>query len=275
MNMFFIKNLWYVAAYSEDITRTLISRTICNEPILMYRRENGVAVAMGNRCPHRFAPLDMGRLDGDNVECGYHGLDFGPNGQGVANPHGAGRLPAACRVPSYPLREKHGLIWLWFGGEARPDEGLIPDFSCLADTTRFATVKGVISMAANYELITDNLLDLSHVEFVHKGILGREAIKIGKHTVTQEGLTIRSNRWCPNGIAPPAWDAMCRNYGKPVDHWLNMRWDPPAHMLLDVGITYPGKDRREGIWTNNINIITPETESSSHYFWSVSRAYEV
>lgn len=273
--MAFVRNLWYVAAFADEVGRTLFARTICDEPVLLYRREDGEAVAIGNRCPHRFAPLDMGKLIDDNVQCGYHGLVFGPDGQGISNPHGNGHLPAACKVPSYPVRERYGLIWLWLGDEDRIDEDLIPDFSCLVDDEHFATVKGVITMAANYELITDNLVDLSHVEFVHEGILGSEAIKRGKHTVKQRGLTVQSDRWCPEGLAPPAWDMMFGNYGKPVDHWLNMRWDPPAHMLLDVGITPAGKDRHEGIWVYGTDIITPETETTSHYFWGVSRAYDL
>ncbi len=271
----FVRNLWYVAAFTDEIGRTMMERTICNEPVLMYRRENGEAVAIGNRCPHRFAPLHMGKLIGDTVHCPYHGLVYDHQGQCVDNPHGKGIIPKGCAVPGYPLMERHGLIWIWIGDTERVDESLIPDFSCLTDTRNFATCKGVIHMQANYELITDNLVDLSHVEFLHEGILGSEAIKRGKHIVKQTGLTVQSDRWCPDGLAPPAWDAMFGNYGKPVDHWLNMRWDPPAHMLLDVGVTPAGKSRDEGIWVYGTDIITPETETSSHYFWGVSRAYDL
>ena len=271
----FVDNMWYAAVWADEIGHQPFARTICDQPILIYRQENGDAVAIGNRCPHRFAPLNLGRLVGDEIECPYHGLRFSPQGKCTHNPHGAGVIPSAARVPVYPAVERHGLIWLWFGDEAKCDDSQIPDFSCLVDTSKFATVKGTIHMAANYEVITDNLVDLSHVEFVHEGILGSDAIKRGKHTVVQDGLTIHSNRWCPDGLAPPAWDMMFGNYGKPVDHWLNMRWDPPAHMLLDVGVTPTGKDRDDGIWVYGTDIITPETENSSHYFWGVSRAYDL
>jgi phenylpropionate dioxygenase-like ring-hydroxylating dioxygenase large terminal subunit len=275
MTMPFVRNLWYMAAFAEEVGRELMSRTICNAPILLYRKEDGQAVAMGNRCPHRFAPLNMGKLKGDSVECPYHGLIFNADGKGVHNPHGHGHIPAGCGVPAYPLVERHGLIWLWFGDPDCLDYSSIPDFSCLTDDVHFRTVKGLITMAAHYELITDNLVDLSHVEYLHKGILGSEAIKRGKHKVKQTGMTVQSDRWCADGLAPPAWDLMFGNYGKPVDHWLNMRWDPPAHMLLDVGVTPVGKSRDEGIWVYGTDIITPETETTSHYFWGVSRAYEL
>lgn len=273
--MTFIRNIWYVSAFSDEVGRELMTRTICKEPVLMFRREDGSAVAMGNRCPHRFAPLHMGKLSGDQVHCPYHGLVYNAEGQCVHNPHGNGIIPKGCEVPSYPLVERHGLIWIWFGDHDKIDEALIPDFSCLVDTETFTTCKGVITMESHYELITDNLVDLSHVEFLHEGILGSEAIKHGRHKVKQEGLTVQSDRWCADGLAPPAWAAMFGNYDKPVDHWLNMRWDPPAHMLLDVGITPTGKTRDDGIWVFGTDILTPETETSTHYFWGVSRAYDL
>lgn len=273
--MTFIRNLWYVAAYADEVGRDMMSRTICDEPVLMFRKQDGTATAIGNMCPHRFAPLDMGKLIDDTVECPYHGLVYDASGQCVHNPHGNGLVPKKCSVPDYPLVERHGLIWLWFGEHDKIDESLIPDFSCLNDTKNFATCKGIIHMQAHYELITDNLVDLSHVEYLHEGILGSEAIKRGEHSVEQDALTIHSNRWCPDGLAPPAWDAMFGNYGKPVDHWLNMRWDPPAHMLLDVGVSPTGLPRDEGVWVFGTDIITPETETTSHYFWGVSRAYDL
>lgn len=270
----FLRNMWYVGAYSDEVADNLLSRKICNEPVLMYRKQHGDPVAIGNMCPHRFAPLGMGKKFGDVVECPYHGLRFDSSGKCVLNPHETDRIPDAAVVPSYPLVERHGCLWLWFG-EEEPNEALIPDFSCLTDNVNFTTVKGVITMAANYELITDNLVDLTHAEYIHEGILGSEAISRGHHTVQRDGLTLQSNRWCPDGLAPPAWDQMFDNYGKPVDHWLDMRWDPPAHMLLDVGVTPTGRPRAEGISVLGTDILTPETETTTHYFWGISRRYQL
>ncbi|MCG8505180.1 MAG: aromatic ring-hydroxylating dioxygenase subunit alpha [Sphingomonadales bacterium] len=271
----YVKNAWYVAAWSTEVSRELLSREICDVSVLLFRRENGDAVAIGNRCPHRFAPLQMGKLMGDVVQCPYHGLKFDHRGACVENPHGDGKVPRACKVPSFPAVERHGLIWLWFGDQEIAEESLIPDFSCLVDTENYRTVGGTILMDANYELITDNLVDLSHVEFVHEGILGSEAIKRGRHEVLQDGLTVHSNRWCPDGLAPPAWDAMFGNYGKPVDHWLNMRWDPPAHMLLDVGVTPTGRPVEDGIMILGTDILTPASKTRTHYFWAISRPYDL
>lgn len=271
----FISNVWYVAAWSDEIQEgQLFERMIIGVPLLMYRKKDGCLAVINNMCPHRFAPLSMGKLINDTVECRYHGLRFDSTGKCIENPHGDGKIPAKACVDSYHAVERHGMVWVWMGQKELADPNQIPDFSCHEDS-RFPTVKGVIEMAANYELITDNLMDLTHVEYVHEGILGSEAIKRGEHEMVQNGTTIYSNRWCPNGDAPPAWDAMYGHYGKPVDHWLYMRWDAPAHMLLDVGITPTGQPRGEGIWMYGTNILTPKDENTTHYFWGVSRSYRI
>ncbi len=268
----FLDNAWYAASWSDEVGQCLFERTIIGRSVLFYRDQDGVALAFDNACPHRSAPLHLGKLHGDVVECPYHGLRFNREGQCIHNPHGNQKIPPRARTRKYPLVERHAMLWIWMGEPDFADPAAIPDFSCHTDA-RFPTVKGVIEMHGYYELITDNLMDLTHVEFVHEGILGSEAIKRGEHSMEQAGTTIWSNRWCPDGLAPPAWDAMFGNYGKPVDHWLYMRWDAPAHMLLDVGITPKGRPREEGIWMYGTDILTPKDAGSTYYFWGVSRAH--
>lgn len=270
----FLDNAWYAAAWSDEVGKALFERTIGGRSLLFYRDRDGVALAFDNACPHRSAPLDRGRLHGDVIECPYHGLKFDRTGQCIHNPHGNQKIPPRARTRNYPLVDRHAMLWVWLGEPAFADPDTIPDFSCHTDA-RFPTVKGVIEMHGYYELITDNLMDLTHVEFVHAGILGSEAIKRGEHHMLQAGTTIWSNRWCPDGLAPPAWDAMFGNYGKPVDHWLYMRWDAPAHMLLDVGITPTGRPREDGIWMYGTDILTPRDSGRTWYFWACSRSYAV
>jgi phenylpropionate dioxygenase-like ring-hydroxylating dioxygenase large terminal subunit len=270
----FLKNAWYVAAWSEELTRTLMERVICAESVVMYRKENGEPVALGNTCPHRFAPLHMGKLVGDSIQCGYHGLRFGSAGQCVLNPHADGIISARMRVRSYPVQERHALIWLWFGDPADADANLIPDFSCHTDRG-FRRIQGVFEVKAHYELITDNTLDLTHAEFVHDGLLSSDAITVSKLETTQKGTTVWSNRWCPNGAATPAWSAAFGGYRKPVDQWLYMRWDAPAHLLLDVGLTPVGCSRSEGIWMYGTDILTPRDAVTTYYFWAFSRNYKI
>ena len=268
----FLKNAWYVAAWSDEINQALFERTIIGESVLLFRKASGEAVALDNACPHRYSPLHLGKLTEDIVECPYHGLRFNSDGQCVYNPHGDGKIPRKACVKAYPLVERDAMLWIWMGEPALANPEQIPDFSCHINPD-FPTVKGMIEMHGNYELITDNLMDLTHVEFVHAGILGSDAIKRGEHEIGQNGTTVYSNRWCPDGLAPPAWDMMFDNYGKPVDHWLYMRWDAPCHMLLDVGITPTGRPREEGIWIYGTDILTPKDDTSTYYWWGVSRSY--
>ncbi|WP_245964710.1 aromatic ring-hydroxylating dioxygenase subunit alpha [Trinickia dinghuensis] len=269
-------NTWYVAASADEIKNELFSRTICGRSVLLFRKENGDCVASSNRCPHRFAPLDKGRLVGDGVvECPYHGLQFDvQSGNCVHNPHGDGKISKAACVATYPIEERHGLVWVWLGEPEAADTDKIPDFHFLTDT-KFRTLSGLIGVRANYELIVDNLMDLSHVEYLHAGGLGSEAIKRGETEVIQNTNTVHSNRWCPDGMAPPVWDALFDNYGKPVDHWLDMRWDPPALLCLDVGVTPVGAPRADGVSGYFCHFLTPETETTTHYFWTASRTFKI
>ena len=270
-----LRNAWYVAAWSEEIGRTLFTRTILEEPVLLYRKSNGEVVAIGNACPHRLAPLNLGKLIDDVVQCPYHGLRFDGTGACVLNPHGDGMIPPRMRTASYPVVERHNMVWLWFGDADKADPATIPDFSCHQDP-ELAFVGGVIEMKAHYELITDNLLDLAHSEFVHEGLLSSAGYTASKLQTIEKGTTIYANRWAPNCDAMPAFHMIFEGHeqGAPVDHWAYMRWDAPAHMLLDVGITHPGRPRTEGAWIYGTDILTPKDATSTYYFWGITRGYK-
>lgn len=275
----YLKNAWYVAAWAADLGDDLITRTICELPILLYRKENGDPVAMGNLCPHRFAPLHMGKKIGDAVQCGYHGMLFGESGKCVLNPHHGGVISPAMRVDAYPVVERDQLIWLWTGDPEMADPSLIPDFSCYS-SPGFRTIRGTMDVAANYELITDNLLDLTHADFLHEGTLSSEAITVSKLETLTQGSTIWANRWCPDGDAPPVWgELMKRQMGMEpstrVDHWLYMRWDAPGQLLLDVGISPVGLPREAGVWAYTGHHLTPVSPTRTIYHWSVVRNHAI
>lgn len=275
----YLTNAWYVAAWSDELGDALITRTICELPVLLYRKENGDAVAMGNLCPHRFAPLHLGTKIGDTVQCGYHGMVFGESGKCVLNPHHGGVISKAMAVPAYPVIERYGAIWVWPGEPEMADDALIPDFSCYT-APGFAWIGGMMDVAANYELVADNLLDLTHADFLHEGTLSSEAITISKLETIESGSTIWANRWCPDGVAPPVWGQIMQGQmgtglETPVDHWLYMRWDAPAHLLLDVGITPVGKTRDDGVWVYTGHHLTPVSPTRTHYYWTVVRNHGV
>ncbi|MFM5953453.1 MAG: Rieske 2Fe-2S domain-containing protein [Novosphingobium sp.] len=275
----YLRNAWYVAAWSHELGEDLITRTILEQPVLLYRKENGDPVAIGNLCPHRFAPLHLGKRIGDRVQCNYHGMVFGESGACVLNPHRGGVISPAMRVARYPAVERHGAIWLWMGAEDEADEGLMPDFACYS-APGFTTIRGMMDVAANYELITDNLLDLTHADFLHEGTLSSEAITVSKLETLEAGSTVWANRWCPDGLPPPVWGQIMqkelgRGLDTPIDHWLYMRWDAPAHLLLDVGIAPVGKPREEGLWVFTGHHLTPVSPIRTLYYWTVVRNHGV
>lgn len=267
----FLTNCWYAVEWSETLGSQPLERMICGEKLVLFRRADGSIAALAGICPHRFASLARGKvLESGNLQCPYHGLQFDSSGRCVHNPHGA--LPPSVRLKSYVAVERFGLVWLWWGDSERLDPLLIPDFEVLADPG-YRTIRGSIVAQANYELVADNLMDLSHVGFLHSGGLGGDAIQRGKHEVFQSGTTIESNRWCPDALAPPVWNALFNNYNKNVDHWLDMRWDAPASMLLDVGVAPAGSERKGGIRQWGAHILTPQDEHSTLYLWSSARDF--
>src|SRR6516162_4396461 len=159
----YLRNAWYVAAWSDNLADgQLLSRTILKEPIVLFRKSDGHIAALQDRCPHRFAPLHMGKIvGGDRVQCPYHGLEFDSSGACVLNPHGTKNIPPRARVRSYPVTEKHKAVWIWMG-EQSPDLAKVPDFSVLDNVPEMhASKRDRITIRANYELIIDNLLDLA------------------------------------------------------------------------------------------------------------------
>ena len=271
--MAFLKNAWYVAGWSSEVGRALFVRTILNEPVLMYRTEGGKAVAMADACPHRFAPLHLGQLVGDLVQCGYHGLRFDRGGACVLNPFD-GSAPKNARVKTYPLEERWGVLWIWMGEESACDAARIPDFSYLVDPKR-RVLPGTTRVEANYELIIDNLADLTHTNFLHANFLKVDAFTNGKHEVLQEGNTVHSKFWFPNGRVTPLSAKFMDNPDLIVDRWTEIRWDAPSLIMLDTGATPTGRPRAEGTQNYGTHLLTPETETSTHYFFAHARGFKL
>jgi phenylpropionate dioxygenase-like ring-hydroxylating dioxygenase large terminal subunit len=271
--MTFLRNAWYAAAWQDEVAQgVLIGRRILGEPILLARDAQGTAHALLDRCPHRFAPLHLGTHCANSVQCAYHGLQFDFEGRCVLNPHGDGAIPPAARVRTFPLAARQMLLWVWMGDPALADPAQIPEFAGL-DPDRYAINKGYMHVACNYEYMTDNIMDLGHIEFLHKGLLGSEAVRKAKTEMRQEGTTVFSTRLTHAELLPPPLEALYETAGRPVDRWLDVRWHPPALMQLTVGVTPTGQAERVGKETPGVHLMTPETEHSTHYFWSNARDF--
>jgi phenylpropionate dioxygenase-like ring-hydroxylating dioxygenase large terminal subunit len=267
-----LRNTWYVGAWSADVgPGTLLARTLLGEPIVFARTQSGEITALYDRCPHRFAALSRGQVHGELLVCGYHGLQYNAAGACVVNPHGNKKIPPGAIVRRYPTVEKHSIVWIWMGDEpARP--GDIPDFS-IFDTAspEFVSKRDYIVMKANYAVITDNLLDLSHVNILHDGLLGNEFGNEAEIALDVQGETVTVRRFSENIPVPKVFDLAFRQDGKNVDAWTEMRWDVPGCMLLDAGVTEPGTGKAAGTAVMGIHLLTPETELSTHYHFAAVR----
>jgi vanillate O-demethylase monooxygenase subunit len=273
----YLLNAWYVAAYSEEVTREPLARTLLDIPVVFYRTETGEPVALLDRCPHRFAPLSLGKLDGDDLVCGYHGLRFGRAGSCTHNPHSPDSIPKNARVTAFPVAERFGHVWFWPGDPARADIAQLPaEFGFLDEPEKYRNVKGYLHVKAHYQLIVDNLLDLSHAPFLHphfavKGMTPEEQLRAVTAKLVRESNRITAYR-LRSGVPPnrPTVDIFGFSQD-PVDSRSHMTWYPPALLYLDIGTCVAGTPESEGLCMPAAHFITPETERTSHYFFSQTR----
>jgi vanillate O-demethylase monooxygenase subunit len=266
----FLRNAWYMAAWSHEVGDALLRRRLLSNPALLFRKSDGTVAMMIDRCPHRFAPFSMGTRSGDTITCAYHGLQFDAAGACVGNPFSE-KLPRAA-VRTFPTAERDGIVWFWPGEADQANEAAIPDFSSLFVEDQGAPLTGLLPMSAPYEFGTDNLMDLSHIEFVHRGsFAGRGVIFAGEHEVLSEGIRLRSNWWMP-GVPAPGHTFGIYPPDMLTDHWLDMRWDPPATMYLQIGACPMGGKREGGVTVHQAHILTPETAETTHYFWATTRS---
>lgn len=271
--MQYLRNTWYVAMWSEQLVPgKLERREILGEPLVIHRAPDGGVVALQDRCPHRFAPLHLGKLqDNGAIECGYHGLHFDRHGSCIYNPHGKGLVPEAAKVRAYPAHEAHSLVWVWMGDKT-PDASRIPDLSMIGQApARYITQRDHLEMDANYQLVVDNLLDLSHTVILHRGVLGNADTASAQIRVDQRGDVVTVSRWMPSVRPPGLFDMLFRRDGEPADHWTDIRWMAPCYLVNDAGVTAPGADRAEGSGIYGLHLLTPVNERRTAYHFAAVR----
>jgi phenylpropionate dioxygenase-like ring-hydroxylating dioxygenase large terminal subunit len=268
----FVRNTWYVAAWSHEVApEGLFSRVITGIPVVMYRKEDGSVIALEDRCCHRGAPLSVGRREGDCIRCMYHGLKFDSAGACVEAP-AQQRIPPRAKVRSFPVVERHRWIWIWMGDPDLANPDAIPDTHWL-DDPEWRSLPGYIHYDVNYLLICDNLLDFSHLPFVHPTTLGgpEDYAKVQPKIERIEN-GVRVTRWTLNIDAPPFAAAVKEWPGK-VDRWNLYDFTVPAILLMDSGMAPAGTGAPEGTRVGAIEFrscqaLTPETENSTHYFFA-------
>jgi phenylpropionate dioxygenase-like ring-hydroxylating dioxygenase large terminal subunit len=274
----FPREQWYVAAYSEEVGDGLLARTICNEPMVLYRAGDGTAVALNDRCVHRRFPLSEGSRDGDLLICGYHGFTYDTAGACVAVP-GQTRVPRTAQVPAYHLVEQDSLIWVWIGDGTPSDPATIPRAPWL-DSPSYMVVRGMEPLRARHGLLADNLLDLSHETYLHAGYIGTPEVAATPITteVDEEAGVVRVSRRMKDVECPPFYAESTGIAGR-IDRWQEIEYHPPCLYLLHSRIAptgvEPGPDGSDAgaFHAEIVYCLTPETDTTTHDFWLVARDF--
>lgn len=273
--MTYLRNCWYAAAWSSELVGTTpLARKLLDEDVVLFRTESGQLAALHDRCPHRFAPLSMGPVIGETIQCPYHGLRFGTDGACAYNPH-YNALPKAAQVSRWPLLERYGMIWIWMGDQPA-DEAALPGEFVFFDDPAFRAVRGYLPVKGNYQLIVDNLLDLTHAPYLHPafaipGMSTEERLKRTTTELVREDRRVIAKRWrkaCPpNGPTRSLFGFQ----DELMDSRSHMHWLVPSLIYFDAGAARLNEAEELGLCLPAMHAITPATGRESHYFFAQAR----
>lgn len=268
--MSFLRNAWYPAGWAHDLQDAILPIRLLDDPIALFRDEHGTPRALFDACPHRFAPLSLGTRRDDRIVCKYHGLEFSSEGTCLRNPHGRGGISSALNVRSYPVAEKYGMLWVWTGAAALAEDTPLPSLPFF-ERPGLAWVYGQVEVATNYELVIDNLLDLSHVEFLHPFLASPgnsarttfRAEQVGEvvtayNDVRQEPIT---------GLFQILWDGE-EQIANLVAH---MQWQAPANLSLKTGMSTQDVVGDDDPAIFVMHLLAPSDADSTRYFWAAGR----
>ena len=273
----FLRNYWYAAAWDHEVKRTPLARTVCGEPIVLYRQVSGALSAFEDCCPHRLLPLSKGYLKDDHLVCRYHGLEFDECGRCVWMPGQSGvHKDATIRV--YPVVERHRFVWVWIGDPGLAHDSKIPNLPWCSDP-KWIFDGSTYHTKCNYVLLVDNLMDLSHETFVHPSSIGQHEIADAPIKSEAGPDTVTLTRWMHDIDPPPFWSANLRSNAK-CDRWQICHFSLPANVMIDVGVALAGSgapqgDRLKGITGIVVNVMTPETETTTWYHWGMARDFHI
>ena len=267
----FLRNAWYVAAWSSEVGQGLQQIRVLGERICLSRFSQDHVVALEDACPHRKLPLSKGRIRDGNLECGYHGLTFDCSGQCVWAP-GAGRIPPDARVRAYPVHEKYGLVWIWMGNAAMADPGkiiAIPNF----DDPDWGINRGAaLELECNYLFVCDNLLDPTHVAWVHQSSFAQDAAKDAPLEITGTTDGIIVHRWMMDVEPAPFYKKIVSFEGNcaRLQHY-EVRF--PSLAFIRAVFTPAGTGGPDGplgdrtFIMDSYNFMTPVSETETRYYW--------
>jgi vanillate O-demethylase monooxygenase subunit len=274
----FVRNVWYIASWADELGEAPVARRICNEPIVLFRDKAGTAAAIADRCCHRATPLSLGEVVDGGLQCGYHGMVFDKTGACVLIP-GQDHIPANARVPAYPVVERDNLIWVWIGEAEKADPSLVVDLSYHNDTAHWPHRHGTYDIAGNYLLMVDNLMDLTHLGYVHKKTIGgNPAAHVGaKMDVVRTQGGLKYTRWMLDSLPPPTYVAAYGFKGR-VDRWQEFDFVAPSTIrqwtgAKDAGTGAPEGNTDGGFQFKVLHSITPETETTCRYYFATANGW--
>jgi vanillate O-demethylase monooxygenase subunit len=272
----FLRNCWYIAAATEEVTSAPMARRIAGERMVLYRTVGGAPVALIDECCHRGVPLHLGTVIDDSIQCAYHGFTFDPSGACIRVPSQKSPPPNA-RVRSFHVLERHGWVWVWPGART-PDPLLVPDFS-EADGKGWTVTRGVLTYQAEYQHVVDNILDLSHVSFVHRSTFGSDDALAALSFKEIDGI-LHGVRAAPPMPTPPLYRRL--GFSEQIRQTKEMIYIAPCHVkapittfdLSNVGGT-ENEDMPRQVTLCILNSPTPETAKTCHYFWASARNFDL
>ena len=271
-----VRNAWYIAAWGQEVTDKPLARRLLDVDVVLFRHSSGQAAILEDRCCHRGAPLSLGSVVDDGIQCAYHGMTFGRDGACTGNPGEEEDRPH-YRVRSYPVVERQNFVWVWMGDPNLADPARIIDFPFHDANEEWPFQFGCYRYEANFMFVIDNLMDLTHLGYVHGSTIGgfpqSHVEAVLETTVTENG--VKFLRWMMASPPPPSFVSVAGFQGK-VDRWSDFEYVAPASVLQWGGALDVGRGAKEnryqdgGVSLRLFHHATPETETSCHYFWSVA-----
>ena len=270
-----VRNAWYIAAWSNELDEGPIARKIMGEDLVIFRGGDGKAAALEDRCCHRGVKLSLGQPVEKGIMCGYHGLVFDGSGACVDNP--GEKLNPAYRVRSFPVVERQKFVWIWTGDAEQADESLIIDFPYHDMTDEYNFHFARYDIGANYMFMMDNLMDLTHLGYVHTSTIGGNPQEHddAELTTTRTENGAHYIRWMMNSTPPPSFQKAVGFEGQ-VDRWQDFEYVAPSSVLQWGGGHDAGTGGREnrdkpgGMVVRLFHHATPADDDSFHYFFSTA-----
>ena len=275
----YIRDQWYVIAFSHEVQPGRpFTRKCMDEPIVLFRDGEGQVAALYDRCPHRAVPLSQGRVLNHAIECVYHGFQFDRTGRCVLIPT-AQRVPRSVSTRSYPVVEQMQFVWIWMGDPAKADPALVPSYTQIGcgdqdyGQWRFEPYF-MMEIKANYSLLFENLLDTSHISFLHIGGIDGGGMATTPYTITAEGLTVTLERNLARDVAVPG---TAKLLSMPVGQVFSRRlrsqsFLPNLHLISNT-IGFPDEPARKPNVRLNIMPITPASRNHLYQFVVIAMSY--